>query len=277
MNQSVLDRITRYYDETSQDYRLIWGTSKHLSMHVGYSDENAYKHDRAVTRMIRELVSRANITPADRVIDLGCGLGGSSIWLAKNIGCPVTGVDINPRSVNTARTQAQKRKVERLVTFILSDYTSVPVKRHTFSVAWFLESLCYAADKQRALKEAGRLLMPGGRLVIADGFKVAEGEELDTWLKGWAVPALATVPEIRSSLETAGFRVRYEDVTARVMSSLKRLHDCSKALYPVGKVLEKLGWRIPIQTGNIRGAIYAYESLCQGQWRYGIFVAEKAS
>ena len=106
MRYSAPDRINRYYDETAGDYRLIWRADKHLSMHMGYSDKDAYKHDEAVVRMIKELACRARITRDDTVADLGCGIGGSSIWLAENTGCRVIGVDINPLSLHVARAEA---------------------------------------------------------------------------------------------------------------------------------------------------------------------------
>jgi ubiquinone/menaquinone biosynthesis C-methylase UbiE len=276
MRYSMLDDITRYYDETVGDYKLIWRTGKHLSMHMGYSDEDAYKHSQAVVRMIKELAYRARITRDDTVADLGCGIGGSSIWLAENIGCVVIGVDINPRSISAARAEAEKRKLGGLVTFVQGSYSSIPLVSKTVNVAWFLESLCYSPNKRITLQEADRVLTSGGRIVIADGFKVTDGEELALWLEGWAVPELATVQEIESCLESLGFRVSHEDITARVMPSLRTLHSYGRRSYLVGVAMEKVGLRTSIQTGNIIGAIYAYESALKGQWCYGIFAAEKS-
>jgi len=271
----MINDITRYYDETSRDYRLIWRTGRHLSMHMGYSDEEAYRHDQAVIRMVDELARRARITRDDIVADLGCGLGGSSIWLAENIGCAVIGVDINPRSIAVARVEAERRGLGGLVTFTQADFSNTRLVSNTVDVAWFLESLCYAPSKRAAVVELARILTPRGRVVIADGFKVADGEELRLWLSGWAVPDLVTVPELKADLESLGFQVRYEDITARVLPSLKMLHDHGRRLYPLGRTLERFGMRTRTQTGNILGAIYAYESVLRGQWRYGIFVAER--
>jgi ubiquinone/menaquinone biosynthesis C-methylase UbiE len=243
---------------------------------MGYSDEDAYRHDKAVIRMIRELALRARITRYDAVVDLGCGIGGSAIWLAENIGCMVIGVDINSHSISIAEAEVKKRGLGGLATFFQSDFECLPLASGIMDVAWFLESLCYAPDKYAVLREVARVLAPRGRIVIADGFKVTEGEELDIWLRGWAVPNLATVSQFKFWLKSLGFsKITYEDITARVLPSIERLYRYAKNLYPVGKIMERLTIRTPVETGNILGAINIYKSVIKGQCRYGIFLAEK--
>ena len=270
------ETITKYYDETAKDYKLIWHTGKHLSMHMGYSDEDALNHDKAVVRMISELSTRARITRNDAVVDLGCGVGGSSIWLAKNIGCSVIGIDMNARSINISNTKAKKSGLSGLVTFIQDDFTNLTLTNNTKDVCWFLESLCHAPDKYLVLKEATRLLLPNGRIIVADGFKVTEGEELDIWLDGWAVPNLATTTQFKSWLEMLGFsKIAFENITIKVLPSVERLYHHANSLLPVGRVMKKVGMRTEVQTRNILGGINAYKSLIKGQWCYGIFLAER--
>lgn len=272
-----MNKVTEYYDETRRDYRLIWGTGSHLSMHFGYSDEDAYRHDEAVVRMIQELASRARISSSDLVLDLGCGVGGSSIWLAQNVGCHVLGVDMNPQSLAIARPEAEKQGLSHLVSFTQADYCQLPIDSDTADVAWFLECLCYAPDKYDALREAARVLRKGGRLVVADAFIITGGKELETWLKSWAVPNLPTAFQFKKWLWQLGFiNVTSEDITPNIMASCERLYRYARALYPVGKVMEKVKLRTPTQTENIIGAINFYKSVVKGQFQYLIFTAEKA-
>ena len=67
-----MSEVTTYYDGTLRDYKLVWHTGKHLSMHFGYSDEGAYRHDQAVARMIRVMATRTGMARGDLVADLGC-------------------------------------------------------------------------------------------------------------------------------------------------------------------------------------------------------------
>lgn len=268
--------ISKYFNETVRDYRLIWHTGKHLSMHMGYSNEEAYQHDEAVLRMIQQLATRASITKGDRVLDLGCGVGGSSIWLAANIGCKVTGIDMNPRSLAVATNEAEKRGYHHLVNFTPADYRRLPFASGEVDVAWFLESFCYAPDKYEVLREVYRVLASGGRLVVADGLKVLDGPELDAWLSGWAIPGLPWVTDFQSWLKRLGYRnISIDNVSDHVKDSIHMLHRRSKMLLPVGKVMEKVRLRTPVETGNIVAGVKIYESLIKGQWVYHITTANK--
>ncbi len=273
-----MSKVTRYYDETLRDFKLIWHTGKHLSMHFGYSDEGGpYRHDQAVERMIRELATWAGIARGDLVADLGCGLGGSSLWLAENIRCRVTGIDMNPRSIALAANEAERRGLRHLLTFGEADFRRLPLDSGSIDVAWFLESFCHAPDKYDVLREVHRILKPAGRLVIADGLRIYDGgDELDAWLRGWSIPGLPTAQEIHSWMVSLGFTdINTEDITAQVKSSIRMLHRRATMLYPVGKVLEKLRLRTPVETGNIVAAINIYRSLVKGQWLYHITTARK--
>lgn len=268
--------IIRYFNETMRDYRLIWHTGKHLSMHMGYSDEEAYRHDQAVIRMIQELSTRSGITHKDHVADLGCGVGGSSLWLAENIGCRVTGIDMNPRSLAVAQAEAEKRGLDHQVCFRQADYRRLPFSPGEIDVAWFLESFCYAADKYDVLREVYRVLRPGGRLVIADGLKIMGGDELDKWLSGWAIPGLPWTTEFEGWLQRLGYsNIKIENISERVKDSIYMLHRRSKTLLPVGRIMETFKLRTQVETGNIIAAIKIYESLVKGQWVYHITTANK--
>src|SRR5437868_2938758 len=77
--------VVDYFTQTQNDYRRLWGVHRHLGLHCGFHDDLHRRHDDAVTNMNRVLASLASIGLQDRVLDAGCGIGGSAIWLAKNI------------------------------------------------------------------------------------------------------------------------------------------------------------------------------------------------
>jgi tocopherol O-methyltransferase len=93
--QHVID----YFDQTHNDYRLLWGIDRHLGLHCGFADQNTSGHDSAVVNMNRVLATMANISATDRVLDAGCGIGGSALWIAEHLGAAVVGVNINARQV----------------------------------------------------------------------------------------------------------------------------------------------------------------------------------
>ncbi|RYD68841.1 MAG: methyltransferase domain-containing protein, partial [Verrucomicrobiaceae bacterium] len=88
---NLVQDVRAHYDLLSPLYRWLWG--EHI--HHGY-----WEHDEprkvAQTQLIARLAARAEITPGSRVLDIGCGIGGSSLWLARELGCEVLGITISP-------------------------------------------------------------------------------------------------------------------------------------------------------------------------------------
>ena len=98
--------IDSYYREADFDYRMIWKSHRNKARHFGFHDAGAFDHDRALERANGYLAERAGISAATRVLDCGCGLGGTSLWLARERGAQVTGLDILPAHIESARTSA---------------------------------------------------------------------------------------------------------------------------------------------------------------------------
>jgi len=262
-------QVVRYYDECLPYYRVGWGSLRNLCIHYGYH-EDGLSHDRALIRMVEVLAEKARITREDKVLDAGCGLGGASIWLAQNIGCEVWALDINPNLVFLAAREAEKRGLE--ITFYVGNFERMPLLQR-FTVVWFLESFCYAVDKARTLKEASRVLLPGGRVVIADACR-ADGVDLD--LTGWAVPGIPTEREFIRYAEEAGFRpVLFEDISEKVEPSSRRIRNLAVLTYPLAWLLYLLRLKSRITLEHTRLALRQYEYGREGRGKYFIFVGAK--
>jgi tocopherol O-methyltransferase len=309
--RSLTDAIVAYYDETWLDYRLLWLNRRNLSVHFGYADATTSGHAEALLNMNRVLADRAAIHPGDRVLDAGCGVGGSSLWLAQERGAEVVG--ITPVASQVARaqrfaaqsglladhrppasqgTRSTQHATQETVLgsrtgharFEQADYTDAPFPDASFDVVWSLESLCHAPRKADFYREALRLLRPGGRLVVAEYIRVARllgGDHerlLHSWLDGWAIPDLDTRAEHLEHLAAAGFAgVRFDDVTAHTRSSLRRLYQLTFWTYPLALTGRTVGIRSAIQHGNVIGSLRQYQALKRGLWFYGIISATKPS
>jgi cyclopropane fatty-acyl-phospholipid synthase-like methyltransferase len=274
------DPISAYYDQTWLDYRLLWLNRNNLSVHFGYSDSTTHGHAASLLNMNRVLADRAGIRPGQRVLDAGCGVGGSSLWLAKQCGAQVMGITPVASQVARARRFANDRRLAELVEFELADYTGTPFPDSSFDVVWALESLCHASDKAAFYREAARLLRPGGRLVVAEYIRAARpldraGEQLlHEWLDGWAIPDLDTRAEHARHARAAGFsQFQLDDVTQNTRPSLRRLYRMSNWSYPIAKLGHVLGIRSAIQHGNVFGSLRQYQALERGLWFYGILSA----
>jgi cyclopropane fatty-acyl-phospholipid synthase-like methyltransferase len=276
--------IVDYYNQTHLGYRLFWGLDQAFSMHYGLHDAQHIGHVAAVLNLIRYLSATANVTSSDEVLDIGCGFGGSAIWLAKNIGCRVTGIDINPREIAFARRQAQKEGIADRLRFIEMDYREMDrLDAGAFSVVWQIETLIYA-DRRKFIADAYRRLRPGGRLVVADYFSRAgsyasgEREILDRWVIGWAGKDLVSANEFISYLSESGFhRIQFQDKSEGVMPSSRRMSRFCTLTAPLGRALELVGLRTRLQTENSIGAVLQYDALKRGLWVYGVVSAERVA
>ena len=196
-----LPRIRAYYDETWLDYRFLWLSPRNLAVHFGYWDEYTRSHAESLVNMNRLLASRIGIHEEERVLDAGCGVGGSSLWLAKTFAVSVMGITPVASQIARARYFARREGLSNRVRFAQEDYTRTSFPDASFDVIWAVESVCHAPDKRLFLREARRLLRPGGRLGIVEYMRFdrpyAEADEalLASWLSGWAIPDIATRDE----------------------------------------------------------------------------------
>src|SRR5712692_8681111 len=87
------ERVRAYYLETWYDYRGLWMNPDNRSIHFGYWDDDTTSHAEALQHMNRAIARSLGIRPGDRVLDAGCGVGGSAIWLAKELGAHVVGIN----------------------------------------------------------------------------------------------------------------------------------------------------------------------------------------
>lgn len=265
--------IIRYYRDNEFAYGL-WGRN----MHYGYWDKGIRTLRQATQRFNEIVAATVDIAADDSVLDAGCGVGGSSTFLARTIGCRATGITLCPRQVPMAYRNARKQGVEHLCRFYEMNYEKTGFKAGTFDVVWGLESICYAESKQRFVNEASRVLRDGGRLVVADGFSSREHYEgndaklMRRWMDGWLVNTLDTPDAFRRYALDAGFReTGYTNVTPQVMMTSRLMFMVSMP-FIVLHLIDKL---IPLPPYPTDALFNQYPALKRGLWEYGVFWARK--
>jgi len=277
--------VIAYYDTCEVNYKRWWDLDRSLAMHAGFWDEKTKTLSQALMRENEILADIAKIKEGDRILDAGCGVGGSSFYLASQKGAEVTGITLSEKQVLTAKQKAEERKhLHRIPEFLVMDYIHTTFPNESFDVVWGLESVCHAEDKRDFIREAQRILKPNGRLIIADGFTIkndyteSEKELLSKAVNGWAVNSMESIPNFTKYLNEFNFQnIIKKDATHYVIPSSKRLFYYSFPAIAWSFLGEYIGWSTRTQTNDFKSYHYQYRAVKNGLCKYMIFYAEKAS
>jgi cyclopropane fatty-acyl-phospholipid synthase-like methyltransferase len=274
--------VASYYDRCYPYHRLVWTSAQDLALHVGYWDAGTRSHRQSLINLNRVLAERAGIRASDQVVDAGCGIGGSAIWLAETYGCSVVGMTLSRQQAQHARTHALRRGVAQLARFTTQDYTWMALPDASIDVVWAIESVYHAQHKNDFFTEAARVLRPGGRLIIADWLRsrrphAPDDEQLlGGWLAAWAAPDLGTPAEYLAGMRAVGLiDLRFEDITQYMRRSLRRGYLMAIPAAPAARTLAELGLLPVWDAHNIQGAYDQYIALSRGLWLHGLFSARK--
>lgn len=186
-----------------------------------------------------ELAGRAGIEAGMRVLDVGCGIGGSARHLAMEHGCHVTGIDLTRDYIEVATALAERTGLAERVEFHHGSATQLPYERGSFDIVWTEHVQMNIADKAAFYGEIARVLKPGGRLLFHDIFS-RDGS--DPWYPvPWAgdpsISFLARVDAVPDILEAAGLQVlewedRSDDSLAWFRNAVARMRNAGPA--PLG-------------------------------------------
>lgn len=273
--------IVDYYEYTRRFYRLMWHGDTG-GIHYGFWDKNTKNHKQALLNTNKFLSDFVNVQKTDNVLDAGCGVGGSALWLAENIGCTVSGITLSPSQLRKANEVAEVRKLSKLLNFSQQDYTSTNFPDSTFSVIWAIESVCHAEDKKDFINEAYRLLKPGGRLVVWDGFLMREPEndqeekQLSEFLEGWSLTNLSYKDTFEKDLETRGFQnINSQNIKKAIWPESKIIYRMTLWGYPFTKLTQFLRLTSPILTKNNLAGLAQYHIIKNDLMNHVAFSAFK--
>lgn len=138
-------------------------------MHHGYyGADGKEKKDRrqAQIDLIEELLKWSQVQQAQNILDVGCGIGGSSLYLAQKFNANVTGITLSPFQAARASERAGAAGLSSRSEFLVADAQATPFADDSFDLVWALESGEHMPDKTKFMQECYRVLKPGGKLIM---------------------------------------------------------------------------------------------------------------
>ncbi len=183
-------------------------------------------------------------TPGKRILDIGCGIGGPALEMARAHGATVVGIDLEAPLVARATQTAAEHGLSDQCTFQAVTIGPLPFTDECFDIVISAGAYTQTADKAGILGESYRVLKPGGYLSSYEWLK-SEGEsseDMRYWLEMEGLTyALQTIDQFRDQIETAGFvDVVAEDATAWYRDEARREYELIKGdLKP--RLIELLG------------------------------------
>ena len=226
--------LLAYYKATVDDYRA-W--SPGMNMHFGYWrwGINPFRREDMLDEMNAQVLRRADTGTLTRVADLGCGTGATARHVVRHCnGTMVDAVTCVPEQIDRGKAlnladSAHAGRFKQRLRFHLADYTDTGLPSGAYDAVFLLESACHAQGpgKEALMREAWRLLRPGGKLVLADELR-RDARPLpglvqrlyDSWCANWAVPELAERHALMSSMQMAGFsQIAFEEISLRLAAS----------------------------------------------------------
>jgi tocopherol O-methyltransferase len=206
-------QIREHYDSLSFIYQAFWGDHIHHGLFEDHETPAV-----AQVKMLDYCSRLLDLKGCERVFDVGCGHGGTLLYLAQRFGCSGTGLTLSPKQAHIAIDHARKAKLADQIGFVVGDADSFSFPVSAADVAWAMESSEHFASKARFLQNAYELLRPSGKLLLAAWTGSMQSTRVREVARVFLCPELWTAEQYEFAAKSAGFKIlRGEDLTAKVV------------------------------------------------------------
>lgn len=217
-------RIQHFYDRSTALWLDTWGEHMHHG-HYGEDGKAAKDHAQAQADLALELLRWGGTEKASRILDAGCGVGGSSRLLAQLFDAEVLGCTLSPVQAEQGQKYNEAAGLGDKVETRAQDMMSLSATDGPFSLVWSMESAEHIREKQQMLELFHQLLEPGGKLLMATwchrptppGLSSAEKQLLEGIYQYYHLPPMVSIPELEAMAKASGFeQIKTADWTRAV-------------------------------------------------------------
>jgi tocopherol O-methyltransferase len=273
-------QVATFYDTSYLMFRIH--SLGNNEFHYGLWTPHTRTSSEASRNTTQFVASCLELQKQDIVLDAGCGMGGTTVYLAERFGCYISGTTISKVQLKGAQNAALKSPARNRLAFFLEDYRQTHFEDNSFSKVLAIESVCYSSIKSDFLREAFRLLDRGGKLAVCDAFltkiELEQNEKYyyEKFIHGFAIPNLVTKQDFMVDLQKTGFKnIEFFDKSREVKKSSERIYKESLLVYPIGWLLRKIRLIPQSMYDLLVGGIYQKKFGDTERLVYGVFVAEK--
>lgn len=233
--------------------------------------------------MVDAVLTWSGVEKVTKMLDVGCGVGGSSRHVARRFGASAKGVTLSSVQVKRATLLTAEAGLQNRVSFQVADALALPFESNSFDLVWSLESGEHMPDKRLFMSEMARVCTPGGRIILVTwccrplrpdeaAFQADEQRLLDRLCKAYYLPPWASIDTYQGIATDLGLQdIRIDDWSLDVQPFWRAVIDT--ALTPRG-VLGLLRSSL----GTIRGALVMplmQQGLRRGLIRFNLMTATK--
>lgn len=224
-----LDTIRLGFDAFADLYYAYWGEFFHLALFEEGEDVEDFPV--ALERTHQQYFQAIDGQECMRIVDLACGGGAFSAWLADHSEAEVVGVDLSKGQLDHARKRHEKEQQPNL-SFVQQDITDLAgLDLAPFDGAVCLDAACYLPDRPRTLRNVASKLQPGARLLWVDWCRSEESTALqrelimEPFYRSWGITDLETIYGYERAFEDAGFDLlKVDDLSDHVTPNWERAY-----------------------------------------------------
>jgi len=258
-----VEQIREHYDSLALIYRTFWGDHIHHGLFVTGRETP----EQAQINLLDHC--SALVKPCGSVLDVGCGHGGTAIYLAERFGCDVVGLTLSEKQKQIARANAVSARQEDRVRFLATDAENYSYPPAAFDLVWTMESSEHFGDKQQYFRNLANTLRAEGKLLLAAWTGSMETVRVRAVASAFLCPALWTADAYEAAIVNAGLRVTHrEDLTARVVRTWEICRDRARLARAAHALLPRAAREF------VDGIEIILEAYGSGDLTYTIFAAE---
>lgn len=209
-NSSYTTLVNAYYELATLFYEWGWGQSFHFANELSYENFQS-----AIRRHEYYLAGRLGVKTGDKVLDVGCGIGGPMRNIASFTGANITGITINEYQVQRGNELNKLAGLENQAKSVQGDFMKLPFAEESFDGVYAIEATCHAPRRETVYGEIFRVLKPGSVFAcyewcLTDAYdpKNAEHRTIKKQIEeGDGLPDMARTHEVVEALRSCGFEI----------------------------------------------------------------------